>query len=41
VNNSAAAGTYPVKITYSAADTYDAGYNPITATVADGAVVIG
>ncbi len=41
VADSAAAGTYPVKITYSSADTYDANYNPITATVSDGVVTVG
>ena len=32
----APAGTYPIKITYSSADTYDAEYNTISATVVDG-----
>jgi hypothetical protein len=40
VAEDAPAGTYPIKLTYSSQDTYDGSYNPITATVADGTVII-
>ena len=41
VANGAAAGTYPIRLTYSEQDTYDGNYEPVIATVADGAVIVG
>lgn len=40
VRSDAPAGSYPIKISYSEADSYDGGYNTIPATVVDGTITV-